>query len=40
MVMPLLRLMNNHKFDLIEELIDFVDQILEVRITRFILMCS
>ncbi|KAI0734963.1 hypothetical protein C8Q72DRAFT_964728 [Fomitopsis betulina] len=29
MVMPLLRLIDNPKFDLIEELIDFVDQILE-----------
>lgn len=40
MVMPILRLTDNPKFDLIEELIDFVDQIFEVRITRFILMCS
>lgn len=30
MVMPILRLTDNPKFDLIEELIDFVDQILEV----------
>ena len=31
MVMPLLRLINEPKFDLVEELIEFADQILEVR---------
>ena len=31
MVMPLLRLIDEPKFDLIEELIEFADQILEVR---------
>lgn len=33
MVMPLLRLIDKPKFDLIQELIDFVDQILEVSTT-------
>ena len=35
MVMPLLRLIDDPHFDLVEELVDFVDQILEVRATRF-----
>lgn len=35
MVMPLLRLIDEPPFDLVEELIDFVDQLLEVRTIRF-----
>ena len=32
MIMPLLRLIDEPKFDLVEELIEFADQILEVRL--------